>query len=224
METLLCPKCGKKDNEIDFIDAFCTNCYPISITLPGLMFFEQCKQCLRVRFGNEWRETGQEELSKTIMKKCKGDFSKARYNFETSSIIFTVDRGKKQVLVTRSFPIDIRITMCPQCSRISGGYYEGIMQLRGPERKVAKYARLVEKRLKETSFISRVEENRDGIDIYFGSTPLAIAVLGELHVTYRVTKKLFGMREGKRVYRSSIVVRLEEEEKKEFSSKEPHEL
>ena len=220
METLICPKCGRKSDEIEFIDAFCTNCYPVSIKLPDPLFFDQCKRCSRVRFGNEWRETNTTELGRIVTGKCKGDFSKVHYDFEKEILTFSIIRLGKQLIITRSFPVTIKIQMCPQCSRISGGYYEGIMQLRGTERTVKKYAHMIEKRLRETSFISRVEEYRKGIDIYFGSTRAAIEVLGGLHVTYQITKKLFGMQEGKRVYRSTIVVRFEEAKKEEGTSGE----
>lgn len=210
MEALICPRCGKKSTQKEFIEAFCIDCYPLNITLPKDVYFDTCKRCSKFRFGNDWRLTDEAELSKIIVRKCKGEFSQVDYDFQTGMLVFTIERRSKRFTIEKPFRVITNVTMCPQCSRMSGGYFEGILQLRGDKNKVDKYSRAIQKRLVEKSFISKVEVNRDGTDIYFGSTPAAVTAIGELGLTYKITKKLFGMKEGKNVYRSTILVRFEE--------------
>ncbi len=207
--SIICPRCGATNAQKQFIEAFCIDCYPVDITLPKEILFDVCKRCDRIRSGREWVKQDNEEISRTVLRKCKGSFSRAYYDRNANLITFVISKGPKSISIIRRAPVTFQVTICPDCSRLSGGYYEGILQLRGDRKKVEKYARTIQRRISETSFVSRVEENRDGIDLYFGSTPAMVEVLGELQLTYRITKKLFGMKEGKTMYRSTIAVRFD---------------
>ncbi|QYZ78679.1 NMD protein affecting ribosome stability and mRNA decay [Methanofollis formosanus] len=113
---------------------------------------------------------------------------------------------------------------CDRCNRISGGYYEGIIQLRATGRKPSgremdramRIAEETEDGLQEAgerlSFVSSIDETKDGIDIVVGSQHIGqiissqlCSVLGGKMTTH---PKLVGERDGKRLYRVTYLVRL----------------
>ena len=112
---------------------------------------------------------------------------------------------------------------CDRCSRISGGYFEGVVQVRAEgrplsprEREVAaRIASEVEERLLEggsrLSFISRMTEE-EGLDVIVGENAMgdeiARQITGALGGRYTVHPKLSGEKDGKRVYRITYSVRL----------------
>ncbi|HVN65768.1 MAG TPA: 60S ribosomal export protein NMD3 [Methanomicrobiales archaeon] len=112
---------------------------------------------------------------------------------------------------------------CDRCSRISGGYFEGVVQVRADGRAIsprerevaARIASEVEERLLERgarlSFISRMTEE-EGLDIIVGENAMgeeiAREVTGALGGRYTVHTKLAGEKDGRRVYRITYSVRL----------------
>ncbi|MDD2472988.1 MULTISPECIES: 60S ribosomal export protein NMD3 [unclassified Methanoculleus] len=113
---------------------------------------------------------------------------------------------------------------CDRCSRISGGYYEGIVQVRATNRKINAYEREVatsiaeqaEESLQQTgdrlSFISELEESKDGVDITVGTQHLgqeiARMITSALGGRFTTHPKLVGEREGKALYRVTYSIRL----------------
>jgi nonsense-mediated mRNA decay protein 3 len=113
---------------------------------------------------------------------------------------------------------------CDRCSRISGSYYEGIVQVRALGRKprpseiraAEQIAREVEEGCltsgERLSFISDMEETRDGLDITVGSQrigkEIASAIVHRLGGRFSTHPKLVGERAGKRLYRITYSVRL----------------
>jgi nonsense-mediated mRNA decay protein 3 len=112
---------------------------------------------------------------------------------------------------------------CDRCSRISGGYFEGVVQVRAAgrplsprEREVAaRIACEVEERLQEggarLSFISRMTDE-EGLDIVVGQNAMgeeiAREIIGALGGRYTAHPKLAGEKDGRRLYRITYSVRL----------------
>ena len=113
---------------------------------------------------------------------------------------------------------------CDRCSRMSGSYYEGVVQVRATGRKpspreirnAGRIAHEVEETLttagERLSFISEIEETRDGLDIIIGSQrigqEIAMAIVRAMGGRYTTHPKLIGERAGKRLYRITYSVRL----------------
>jgi nonsense-mediated mRNA decay protein 3 len=113
---------------------------------------------------------------------------------------------------------------CSRCSRMAGSYYEGIVQVRGEGRRprpaeiraAEQIARSIEEGLyssgERLSFISEMEETRDGLDIIVGSQragkEIASAIVERLGGHVSTHPKLVGEKAGKRVYRITYAVRL----------------
>lgn len=112
---------------------------------------------------------------------------------------------------------------CDRCSRISGGYFEGVIQVRAAGRALSpreqefatRIACEVEERLQEggarLSFISRMTEE-EGLDIVVGRSRMgeriAQEITGALGGRYTVHPKLTGEKDGKRLYRITYSIRL----------------
>lgn len=203
---LICPKCGRNDKEIKFLEAFCVDCYPFNLKLPAKVEIEFCKRCNRMRIRGEWMQFSRRKLEEHIASKARGEFESVRYDSEKGEMIFTV---KNEVKISRPFKFEKKIVICPDCSKIAGGYYESIIQLRGNEKKVAKYAKILTKMLSRKTFITKSEEKHGGVDIYAGKTKVVLGVVAELGLRAKITRKLVGVKEGKRFHRATFSIRFE---------------
>jgi nonsense-mediated mRNA decay protein 3 len=114
--------------------------------------------------------------------------------------------------------------LCTRCSRMSGGYYEGVVQVRATGRVVTPRemdiaiaaAEGIENSLRESgdplSFISRIEEVHQGIDIVVGTQAMGRMIgqeiLHRLGGTLSTHPKLVGEKNGIPVYRVTYALRL----------------
>jgi nonsense-mediated mRNA decay protein 3 len=205
---LICPRCGKTSDEKEFVEAFCIDCYEFNIKLPKGLTVQQCKHCNRMNLQGQWQQLNRRKISEYVAGKCKGDFTGADCDIDTGVCSFTFERAGKKVTVQRQVDLQKEVTMCPDCSRASGGYYEAIVQLRGEPSRVEEQAMRLEKRLSKKTFVSKIEEMHGGLDLYVGSSKAATSVLHELGFKPSVARKLFGRRDGKKLYRMSYAIRV----------------
>lgn len=205
MSNLICPKCGKTSDKAEFIESFCISCYPDKIKVPGKMEYEICTRCERIRMGGVWVAFKQEKLNNEILSKCKGNFESAQYDFKLQLAKFTLAGGK---VIEREILSDLKKTICRECSHMSGGYYEGIIQLRGRQKKAEEYAEIIMAKLEGKTFIAKAEEKDGGLDIYVGSSKVVLRIVVDLGLDTLITKKLIGRDQGKRLYRTTFRVRL----------------
>jgi nonsense-mediated mRNA decay protein 3 len=113
---------------------------------------------------------------------------------------------------------------CDRCNRLSGSYYEGIVQVRATGRKpypfeIATAARIAEE-MEETlqeggerlSFISKMIDSRDGLDITVGSQKIgqeiSNTIVARLGGRWSTHPKLVGEKAGRQIFRITYSVRL----------------
>ncbi|HPJ84117.1 MAG TPA: 60S ribosomal export protein NMD3 [Methanothrix sp.] len=118
----------------------------------------------------------------------------------------------------------VRRATCERCSRMAGNYYEATVQVRGsagsPGSEELADGQKIAEAVTETCFLkgdrlSFIQETKDvkgGIDLVVGSTAqgrsIAKAIQERFGGNVQESYKLVGMRDGKNVYRTSILVRL----------------
>ena len=138
MHDLICPKCGVSNTKKQFIGAFCIDCVPIKLETPTKLDLRICKKCNRMLLRGEWMPFSNKKLNDFVLSKCKGDFNEDTgiFDRESGELILEV-KGKK---ITRHIEVNIDSNQCPQCSRISGGYYQAIIQFRCERKKIDKFA------------------------------------------------------------------------------------
>jgi len=205
--TLVCPKCGRRNDEVRFIEAFCIECYPLKLEAPRSMELERCKKCGKMKLRGEWTSYDEGKIKEYVESKCRGDFSSLNYDLSRQVVEFTITRSGESIVVERNARLEIKTVMCPQCNRISGGYYQAIVQLRGDPEKIREYANLLERKLSKRSFIAKTEEKHEGLDIYIGSSKAVVETIQELKLHTVISKKLVGREQGKRLYRTTFLLR-----------------
>ncbi|HMA04484.1 MAG TPA: 60S ribosomal export protein NMD3 [Methanomicrobiales archaeon] len=196
-----------------------------------------CPTCGSRRTGAIWQETpvSREELAGELAVQAVRLVPEARDpEFRVTSRERSPNRTEAAVRVRANLfgvPVEdeARIEIvwrgetCDRCSRISGGYFEGVIQVRADGRALtpheqevaARIAFEVEERLQaggsRLSFISRMTDE-EGLDIVVGQNAMgdqiAREVTGALGGRYTVHPKLVGEKDGKRLFRITYSVRL----------------
>jgi nonsense-mediated mRNA decay protein 3 len=206
---LVCPRCGKSSEDVEFIEAFCKNCYPANIKCPNRIELKVCKNCDRMFFRGEWVPFDERRISELVIGKCKGEFDSGTFDIKEKIATFVIRKDDAEISITRNIDFVINTVNCQSCSQISGGYYEALVQLRGNESRVKKYRNLFEKRLSKKTFISKEKEQKNGWDLYVGNSKAVLTLVSELGVDAKITTTLAGVREnGKKAYRTTFAIRL----------------
>lgn len=99
--------------------------------------------------------------------------------------------------------------LCKNCSRMASGYFEAIVQLRGDKERIERTVVKLGKKLEANDTkIVKIEQLKEGLDVYIFSTFITGKVLRLLGLTFSISKKLAGRLKGKNVYRTTFLVRL----------------
>jgi len=229
---LFCPKCGRASK-----GGLCAQCFLERFALvecPPLKIMT-CPICGSCFQSGKWAEGDILELAISLVK-SQLTINPVAEDVHTTlepemlgenaiKVHVRVDAMVKGENVSREHDVMVRIKKesCDRCSRIAGGYYAAIVQVRAEGRfptpeersKSQKIAQNVVQRAQKSdrmAFISNVKELKEGIDIYAGSTKIgkqiSKAIISELGGAFSESPKLVGCKDGKNQYRISYAVRL----------------
>jgi nonsense-mediated mRNA decay protein 3 len=206
----ICPKCGALSGSKKFFGDFCEDCYLSMIALEFPMRIEVplCRVCGRIRAA-KWEELNKTILENIVKKNAKGSYDSfyvtpcGEGQYE---VVFRVSNGPNYFEVKRKFSLKKNKSICDDCSRETSGYYEAIIQIRG--KNTRRWAEKILRELKNRTFVSKYLELSEGIDIYVGSRKGAAEVLGILKRKPTISDKLYGVKDGRRVYRRTYCVRV----------------
>lgn len=208
----ICPTCGATSKSTQFAGSFCINHLPVKFNPPNKFGIVRCGVCGSTKL-LEWGEHTQEQIEQFICSKLKSASKCVSVNFDlaSGSATFFLDYNGSLLSFERKVEIGEFGTTCQTCSRKSGGYFQAIIQFRAPTKeKSLRFAKRVEAYLKKNSFVSKLEQLREGYDLYAGERQKAIESLNFFGLPYLRTEKLHGMsKEGKKVYRTTLLVRLD---------------
>jgi nonsense-mediated mRNA decay protein 3 len=233
-----CPKCGKPTDESG---GLCTACKIGSVpwfTCDNRVKHTECPSCGAMKQVNTWTDSEKTraeiapDLARTAVhfhpevKKPTIDVTVDDLTINRSRANLTI-RGllyKNPVEGTCSVEIVWHKEQCDRCNRISGSYYEGIVQVRAEGRIPSNFetqmagsiAQEVEDSLQSggerLSFISDVTPSRDGIDITIGSQHIGQLIcqriVGQMGGRYTTHPKLVGEKNGRQLFRITYSVRL----------------
>lgn len=208
----ICPRCGARSTERKFIENFCADCFKsfIDLDLPAAVEIPVCRQCDRVKL-REWREKDSEAIGQFVLRACGIKEPSAKIHVSSEGecrIELKSEREDARIEVEDRVGIKFVQTLCDRCSRTSSGYYEAIIQLRGAAEKVERMRAKMQPVLEANSFISKLIESKRGVDFYVGSRKAAEEALAEFGLTPLISNKLYGVKDGQRVYRTTFSVRL----------------
>jgi len=232
-----CPKCGKPAAP----GKLCRECTIGStpwFSCEGRVKHVQCPACGATRQGSTWTDTTRtrEELGPELARSAVR-FHPAVRNpaIDVTMQDLTVNRSRASLALRGTFynePVEGFCTVeiawqkeqCDRCNRISGSYYEGVVQVRADGRipgsfetkTAAMIAQQIEDNLQaggeRLSFISDMGETKDGLDITVGSQhigmQIAQAIVAQLGGRYTTHPKLVGEKNGRQLYRITYSVRL----------------
>lgn len=235
----ICIKCGK-DKEL--INEFCKDCFieensllkhfkEIKIII--------CAKCNSYLYKNSWRNEEYQNLEKNIeivstklLKEkivlnpdvklknleIKVDIPKnlkiSNGNIVDVVLNLNVIGSIKDIDIKESYeiPIKIKFSICNNCKKLKGRYYEATLQIRPKNERVLKF---VEDHCnnKKNVFISKIEEEKYGYDIFLSDQKEARSLGSLLKKKFggeiKESKKLFGRKEGKDIYRGTVLFRLD---------------
>lgn len=197
-----CPICGKSDQHVPFHGEFCMDCAKERVReLPSAKVFF-CPKCHSLL--DRGRKKKGTTLSEEVIRLLKLKRSNAEFDEKTNDIEYDTPQGRIKQKIT----LLTDKNQCVDCDRSGSQYFEAIVQLRGDERKIEKMTGMIVNKIEQKSFVPKIEELKEGIDIYCGSRNEAIATLNSFALGFLRTEKLAGQREGKRLYRTTLLVRL----------------
>lgn len=121
--------------------------------------------------------------------------------------------------------VEFILQKCRECTKISGGYYEAIIQIRGAEG--SEREKSARKNILEmlssfypedrSAFLAREEKVKGGIDIYLGSAKagkkIARYFKGKYNAETKSSPKLYGRKGGKNLYRITFLIRLKNDDR-----------
>jgi 60S ribosomal export protein NMD3 len=237
IQDCFCPKCGKPSEH----DGLCNHC-----RIGNTPWFEcdrrvksiQCPSCGALKQVNTWTDTHRERAG------LASDLAKAAVRFhpdvrKPSMVVKVEDNTLNRSTATIDLkgllyntPVEGRCSVeliwhkeqCDRCNRISGSYYEGIVQIRADGRLPSTFelqmsagiAQQVEDSLQaggeRLSFIVDTNETREGLDITVGSqhigTLISQGIIAQLGGRFTTHPKLVGEKNGRQLYRITYSVRL----------------
>jgi nonsense-mediated mRNA decay protein 3 len=199
-----CYLCGKKVSEGNL----CEECFlkMKSIAVPEKIEIEICKRCSAIKSGKFWKKAEIKEVVKDFVKKeCSVDVRDGK-----AYVIMRIPFGEKLLEVKKEIEIVPKKSICNSCSKLAGGYYESVLQVRNFD----KINEILSVAKSENFYVKNVKE---GIDLYFLRKSSAERVAKKLkkmfkNIEIKKSFKLATRKNGKNLYRHFVLVRKIEEE------------
>ena len=197
-----CPICGKSDSVAQFYGELCMDCARERVPPLPTVRVRICPKCGEVidKARKKKEMTFEQEASRMLKIKQL----KPKYSEDYKSVEYDTPAGR----ITQDIVVLTEKEMCAVCARKGSQYFEAIIQLRGDEKRMGIMAERLLKRISARSFVPKIEELKEGLDIYCGSRNEAIAALNSQQLGFLRTEKLAGEKDGKRLYRTTLLVRL----------------
>ncbi len=224
-----CPRCGKKTDEL--FDSLCKDCFKQGILLIEAdkleLSLSVCKNCGGYFKGNERtsiEEVVEDSVKREIRKKygygCEVEIKGLRKEGERRASVFLVAKAEVkgvEIAERGEIAVILKREMCERCSRIAGGYYAGIVQIRAEGRiptddELVMAEKIAYSSLGESDFVSKEMMLKEGLDIYVSSMEcgrrISRAIVKKLGGAFSESQKLYGRKDGRNIYRVSFSVRL----------------
>lgn len=237
IQDVICPRCGGPVEG----EGLCGRCRGSSttwVTFDPRVISVHCPSCNSQKNGSTWTDTerGRDEIGPELVRMAVHFHP----DVKSPSIAMTIrDRtlnrsfaevtatgilyGQKKE-TTGIIEIAWQKEQCNRCNRISGSYYEGLVQVRAQGRKLMPHESLTAQQIASEvedgmqaggdrlSYISEMEETREGLDITIGSQQIGLAIsqaiVQRLGGRYTTHPKLVGEKAGKKLFRITYSVRL----------------
>lgn len=182
---MICPNCGKK-SEVGMLCKECFLAEKLRLELPRSIELKHCNKCASAYVSGKWHNYEQIEdaIAELVAKSVKGnleeieresgdvlvlDLDVIMASKEGYSAVVSIKHGK--FFLEKKTEVAIKKATCPPCSRLFGGYFEAVLQIRGnfDPKIVEKIEKTVQGFRDTNAFITKILRVRGGVDIYLGS-------------------------------------------------------
>ncbi len=210
--------CGKTEDEAKFANSKCTECYAKQVDVryetAGL---KMCSICEKLIVANKTEALAEESLTAIVRKNLKSkdnivgvtvEFNRIKNAIEFNGIVKIEASG---IIVEKPLNGTIRVakTACSECNKKTGGYFEAIIQIRSDNKKRAEqFATGIIKKIEDDSFIAKIDELKNGFDLYVGNKKTALKAVQEFKLPFTTSSKLAGRKDGNDLYRTTFCVRI----------------
>jgi nonsense-mediated mRNA decay protein 3 len=232
-----CPKCGKPTEN----EGLCNECQVGStrwFTCDKRAISTHCPSCDAIKVQSTWTDSTKEraEIAPDLARSAVHLHPEVKNPvIDVTVVDMTVNRSRAYVEIRGELydkPVADKCMVelvwhkeqCDRCNRISGSYYEGVVQVRADGRLPSKYeiqmaqtiAQQTEDNLQSggerLSFINDMNEIRDGLDIIIGSqhigTLICKNIIAKLGGRYTTHPKLVGEKSGRQLFRITYALRI----------------
>jgi nonsense-mediated mRNA decay protein 3 len=234
LNIMKCILCG--ENEA-FKLGLCKSCLSDKIHLKSEnMDLTVCPKCGAVRLNKKWHYDNMEKyiiknaISHIIMDKDDKISSVMSYKIDEDQISMEVvvdDRNLGDIDKEVAIHLKTYKESCPVCNKVTGSYYESVIQLRTL---TTQYSKILEE-AKDTivkfmknlnkqdpnSFISHIDTLKEGLDIFLGKKEDAVKIDKLMELDYfcnmKITKSLAGRKDSKDLFRYTHLIRILDLEK-----------
>lgn len=204
-----CPVCGKSSADIKFFGEFCEECSARALlkSINPELEITECRRCGRIGLGDKFVEKDRKSIEDILERNFKNHAVKLlSLNGSTARVALAERNGP---YAETDVKINSRLTTCPACIRRSSGYYEGVIQFRGKPERIEKITEKLSSYLeRRDSFIAKMVGTDKGKDVYVSSKSLAAAFLKRMHLEYKISYTLHGVKNGRKLYRHTFSVSL----------------
>lgn len=220
-----CPRCGRETEKLYGNEKkLCPECFPEKnelLEIPDVVELEVCPTCGRMRKRGEWIEeySLEDQLAAKFEEFSEDDVEmELQYWEEDDKMFVLVHAFKDDIKAEYETELRINKEQCETCSQFEGGFYKVKIQLRGEgdldeisNQMAEKAAEVTNKDRK--SFLSNIDKTSQGYDFYLSTEKIAGKILSLLKNRYdpevKRSYELVTERDGQKVYRNVISVRLE---------------
>ena len=207
-----CATCSRTESEAKFYGDFCEFCMKDKIFngLPEEIEIRTCKRCERIWTGTRFTAPTKKAVDEALHLRLKGySIDVKEYNGDTVTVELGKDLKDGTITTEKSLKVLQDKVVCGDCYKRASGYWEACIQLRGGEARVAKTAERIEKYVGHTSaFITKSENAPNGIDIYVSDKKTVNEMVLYFHMKPITTYTLYGVKQGRRVYRNTYSIHL----------------
>lgn len=205
-----CASCNKSESESKFYGEFCEECAKkrLADKLPDKAELRICKKCGMIFAGSAFQEPLGKAMQLAISQRIKG-YQIRLMNYDNEKALVEIGKATSDGLlaVERELRFTFDKVQCEKCTRISSGYYEATIQLRGSDEKVRRLRdRIVRYMGKNSAFITKINEVDNGIDIYISEKRAAGEMILHMRLEAIRSYTLYGLKGGRRVYRDTYAI------------------
>ncbi|MGB9732418.1 MAG: NMD3-related protein [Candidatus Micrarchaeia archaeon] len=211
-----CPICNRSSDEFKFYGEFCEVCTRemVDKKLPKEIHIDRCRVCKRIRLGNSFVEENDasiEEELRHALSKYEVKLRSYNQGVGVANVSIATEVSGERLVLDKRISIKYNRTICKQCSRRLGGYFEAIFQIRGSKEKVENFKNSVKNFFEANNeFVTKEEEVNGGVDLYLSSKKLASNYLSMFRIKANTSYTLHTVKNGKKLYRNTYSIQLGE--------------